>query len=31
MIHEVFPLIIYQGKVEGHDKFKENIDDLREY
>ena len=31
MIHEVFPLIIYQEKVEGHDKFKENIDDLREY
>ena len=31
MIHEVFPLAIYQGKVEGHDKFKDNVDDLREY
>lgn len=31
-IHEVFPLIVYQGSIEGHLDFKEkNIDSLRSY
>lgn len=31
-IHEVFPLIVYQGEVECHEEFKKNnLDSLREY
>lgn len=30
-IHEAFPLIVYQGMVESHEKIKSNIDELREY
>lgn len=31
-IHEMFPLIVYQGKVECHEEFKKNnLDSLRDY
>ncbi len=31
-IHEVFPLIVYQGDLEGHKQFKEkNLNSLKEY
>lgn len=31
-IHEIFPLIVYQGTVDCHEKFKsENLESLREY
>lgn len=31
-VHEIFPLVVYQGTVDCHDKFKEkNIDSLRDY
>lgn len=31
-IHEVFPLVIYQGNIDCHEEFKEkNIDSLRDY
>jgi len=31
-VHEVFPLIVYQGSVDCHEEFKEkNIDSLRDY
>lgn len=31
-IHEMFPLIVYQGKVECHEEFKKNnLDGLRDY
>ena len=29
--HEVFPLIVYQGDVDGHDEFKENLEDIKKY
>lgn len=31
-VHEIFPLVVYQGEVECHEEFKKNnIDTLREY
>ena len=30
-VHEVFPLIVYQGDVDGHDEFKENLEDIKKY
>jgi uncharacterized protein (TIGR02466 family) len=31
-VHEIFPLIVYQGSVEGHDNFKENnLESLKDY
>ena len=30
-VHEVFPLIIYQGNVDGHDEFKKNLEDIKKY
>ena len=30
-VHEVFPLIIYQGDVDGHDEFKKNLEDIKKY
>ena len=31
-VHEIFPLIVYQGEVECHDKFKEkNLNELKKY
>ena len=31
-VHEVFPLIVYQGSVDCHEEFKKkNIDSLRDY
>ena len=32
VIHEVFPLVVYQGEVDGHDKFKEKyLNELKDY
>ena len=31
-IHEIFPLIVYQGSLECHKKFKEdNLEEVKEY
>ena len=30
-VHEVFPLVIYQGNIDCHDKFKQYTDELKEY
>ena len=30
-VHEVFPLIVYQGDVDGHDEFKKNLGDIKKY
>ena len=30
-VHEVFPLIVYQGSVDSHNYMKKHIDVLREY
>ena len=30
-VHEVFPLIVYQGDVDGHDEFKKNLEDIKKY
>ena len=30
-IHEMFPLVVYQGILDCHGEIKENIDELREY
>ncbi len=31
-IHEIFPLIVYQGSLEHHEKFKEdNLEEVKEY
>jgi len=31
-VHEIFPLVVYQGSIDCHDKFKENnLDSLRDY
>ena len=31
-VHEIFPLVVYQGSVDCHDEFKENnLDSLRDY
>lgn len=32
VIHEVFPLVVYQGEVDGHDKFKKKyLNELKDY
>ena len=30
-VHEIFPLIVYQGSIDSHDYMKKHIDVLREY
>ena len=30
-VHEIFPLIVYQGSVDSHNYMKKHIDVLREY
>ena len=30
-VHEVFPLIVYQGDVVGHDEFKKNLEEIKKY
>ena len=30
-VHEIFPLIVYQGNVDGHDEFKKNLEDIKKY
>jgi hypothetical protein len=30
-VHEAFPLIVYQGMVDCHEKIKSNLDELRDY
>ena len=30
-VHEIFPLIVYQGSIDSHDYMKDHIDVLREY
>ena len=31
-VHEIFPLVVYQGNIDCHDEFKEsNLDSLRDY
>jgi len=30
-VHEMFPLVIYQGDVDGHDEFKKNLEDIKKY
>ena len=32
VIHEIFPLVVYQGEVDGHDKFKKKyLNELKDY
>lgn len=30
-IHEVFPLIVYQGKIDCHNQFKKNLTEIKDY
>ena len=30
-VHEIFPLIVYQGSINSHEHMKKHIDVLREY
>ena len=31
-VHEIFPLVVYQGEVDCHDKFKEKyLNELKDY
>lgn len=30
-VHEIFPLVVYQGDVSCHNEFKENLEDIKKY